>query len=82
MAVAYMFLLELQHIPGLRELDASAIAARFADDFEVPPKFDDVEVGGGEADGQGEANDERVIGGSTGSGSGDTNGDPPPTSPT
>jgi putative Mg2+ transporter-C (MgtC) family protein len=36
MAVAYMFLLELQHIPGLRAFDASAIAARFANDFEAP----------------------------------------------
>jgi putative Mg2+ transporter-C (MgtC) family protein len=36
MAVIFMFLLELQHIPGLRAFDASAIAERFANDFEVP----------------------------------------------
>jgi putative Mg2+ transporter-C (MgtC) family protein len=36
MAVIFMFLLELQHIPGLRNFDASAIASRFANDFEVP----------------------------------------------
>ncbi len=48
MAVAYMFLLELQHIPGLRALDASAIASRFRDDFEVPLTFDDTGMGGGE----------------------------------
>jgi putative Mg2+ transporter-C (MgtC) family protein len=35
-AAIFMFILELQHIPGLRILDASHIAARFADDFEVP----------------------------------------------
>jgi hypothetical protein len=48
MAAAYMFLLELQHIPGLRALDASAMASRFADDFEVPRKFDGEGVGGSE----------------------------------
>jgi putative Mg2+ transporter-C (MgtC) family protein len=47
MAVASLFLLELQHIPGVRQLDASAIAARFADDFEVPRKFEDEGVGEG-----------------------------------
>jgi len=36
MGAIYMFLLELQHIPGLRFLDASAIAARFANDFDAP----------------------------------------------
>jgi putative Mg2+ transporter-C (MgtC) family protein len=36
MAAAMMFLLELQHIPGLRALDASAIASRFANDFDKP----------------------------------------------
>jgi putative Mg2+ transporter-C (MgtC) family protein len=35
-AVAFMFMLELQHIPGLRSLDASTFAARFANDYEAP----------------------------------------------
>jgi putative Mg2+ transporter-C (MgtC) family protein len=35
-AVIFMFLLELQHIPGLRSLDASHIASRFANDYESP----------------------------------------------
>jgi putative Mg2+ transporter-C (MgtC) family protein len=35
-ALVFMFLLELQHIPGLRALDASTIAARFANDYEGP----------------------------------------------
>ena len=34
--VVFMFMLELQHIPGLRFLDASTIAERFANDYEVP----------------------------------------------
>jgi putative Mg2+ transporter-C (MgtC) family protein len=47
MAAAYMFLLELQHIPGLRAFDASAIAARFANDFEVPtPSLVDTDTTG------------------------------------
>jgi putative Mg2+ transporter-C (MgtC) family protein len=53
MAVAYMFLLELQHLPGLRSLDASAMASRFADDFEVPRKVNDKGVGGSESEGDG-----------------------------
>jgi putative Mg2+ transporter-C (MgtC) family protein len=32
----FMFMLELQHIPGLRFLDASNFAARFANDYEAP----------------------------------------------
>jgi putative Mg2+ transporter-C (MgtC) family protein len=36
-AVVFMFMLELQHIPGLRSLDAGAFADRFANDYE-PPK--------------------------------------------
>jgi hypothetical protein len=36
MAAIFMFILELQHIPGLRDLDASHIADRFANDFDVP----------------------------------------------
>jgi putative Mg2+ transporter-C (MgtC) family protein len=39
-AVVFMFMLELQHIPGLRSLDASTFADRFANDYE-PPKPDD-----------------------------------------
>jgi putative Mg2+ transporter-C (MgtC) family protein len=35
-AAAFLFMLELQHIPGLRFLDASTYAARFANDYEVP----------------------------------------------
>jgi hypothetical protein len=35
-AAAFMFMLELQHIPGLRFLDASTYAARFANDYEAP----------------------------------------------
>jgi putative Mg2+ transporter-C (MgtC) family protein len=34
MAAIFMFILELQHIPGLRVLDASHIADRFANDFD------------------------------------------------
>jgi putative Mg2+ transporter-C (MgtC) family protein len=34
-AVIFLFMLELQHIPGLRSLDASTIAARFANDYEA-----------------------------------------------
>jgi putative Mg2+ transporter-C (MgtC) family protein len=34
--VIFLFLLELQHIPGLRAVDASAIAQRFANDYESP----------------------------------------------
>jgi putative Mg2+ transporter-C (MgtC) family protein len=37
---AFLLILELQHIPGLRFLDASAIAARFADDFETPLRLE------------------------------------------
>jgi putative Mg2+ transporter-C (MgtC) family protein len=36
MAAIFMFILELQHIPVLRDLDASRIADRFANDFDVP----------------------------------------------
>jgi putative Mg2+ transporter-C (MgtC) family protein len=39
-AVVYMFMLELQHIPGLRAFDASAFADRFANDYE-PRQPDD-----------------------------------------
>jgi putative Mg2+ transporter-C (MgtC) family protein len=35
-AVIFMFMLELQHIPGLRDLDASTFAERFANDYEGP----------------------------------------------
>jgi putative Mg2+ transporter-C (MgtC) family protein len=35
-AVVFMFMLELQHIPGLRFLDASTVADRFANDYEAP----------------------------------------------
>jgi putative Mg2+ transporter-C (MgtC) family protein len=35
-AAGFLFMLELQHIPGLRFLDASTYAARFANDYEVP----------------------------------------------
>lgn len=35
-ALAFMFMLELQHIPGLSSLDASTFAARFANDYETP----------------------------------------------
>jgi putative Mg2+ transporter-C (MgtC) family protein len=34
MAAIFMFILELQHIPGLRVLDASHIADRFNNDFD------------------------------------------------
>jgi putative Mg2+ transporter-C (MgtC) family protein len=36
MAAIFMFILELQHIPFLRDLDASHIADRFANDFDIP----------------------------------------------
>jgi hypothetical protein len=35
-AAIFLFMLELQHIPGLRFLDASSYAARFANDYEAP----------------------------------------------
>jgi putative Mg2+ transporter-C (MgtC) family protein len=35
-AAIFLFMLELQHIPGLRSLDASIFAARFANDYETP----------------------------------------------
>jgi hypothetical protein len=35
-AAGFLFMLELQHIPGLRFLDASTYAARFANDYELP----------------------------------------------
>jgi putative Mg2+ transporter-C (MgtC) family protein len=35
-AAVFLFMLELQHIPGLRSFDASTYAARFANDYEVP----------------------------------------------
>jgi putative Mg2+ transporter-C (MgtC) family protein len=35
-ALAFMFMLELQHIPGLRFFDAGNFAARFANDYEAP----------------------------------------------
>jgi len=35
-AAGFLFMLELQHIPGLRFLDASTYAARFANDYEAP----------------------------------------------
>lgn len=34
-AIGFLFMLELQHIPGLRFLDASTYADRFANDYEV-----------------------------------------------
>jgi putative Mg2+ transporter-C (MgtC) family protein len=47
MGAIFMFLLELQHIPGLRRFDASAIAGRFTNDFEVPvPALVDPETPG------------------------------------
>jgi putative Mg2+ transporter-C (MgtC) family protein len=36
-AIGFLFILELQHIPGLRFLDASTYADRFANDYEVRP---------------------------------------------
>jgi hypothetical protein len=36
MAGIFMFILELQHIPGLRVFDASHVADRFNNDFESP----------------------------------------------
>jgi putative Mg2+ transporter-C (MgtC) family protein len=36
MGVAFLLMLELQHSPGLRFLDASTFAARFANDYETP----------------------------------------------
>jgi putative Mg2+ transporter-C (MgtC) family protein len=36
LAVIFLFMLELQHIPGLRFLDASSFASRFANDAEPP----------------------------------------------
>jgi len=33
---AFLFMLELQHIPGLRFFDASTYADRFANDYETP----------------------------------------------
>jgi putative Mg2+ transporter-C (MgtC) family protein len=39
--VIFMFMLELQHIPGLRFLDASTFAARFENDYEVPLRAND-----------------------------------------
>jgi putative Mg2+ transporter-C (MgtC) family protein len=48
--VIYMFMLELQHIPGLRFLDASTIASRFRNDYEdpiVPSATRDGDVPGG-----------------------------------
>jgi putative Mg2+ transporter-C (MgtC) family protein len=33
---AFLFMLELQHIPGLRVFDASTYADRFANDYETP----------------------------------------------
>jgi len=35
-AAGFLFMLELQHIPGLRFLDASTYAARFRNDYELP----------------------------------------------
>jgi putative Mg2+ transporter-C (MgtC) family protein len=35
-ATGFLFMLELQHIPGLRFLDASTYAARFRNDYELP----------------------------------------------
>jgi putative Mg2+ transporter-C (MgtC) family protein len=34
--IVFMFMLELQHIPGLRFLDASTFAERFENDYEAP----------------------------------------------
>jgi putative Mg2+ transporter-C (MgtC) family protein len=34
-AAGFLFMLELQHIPGLRVFDASTYAARFANDYEL-----------------------------------------------
>jgi putative Mg2+ transporter-C (MgtC) family protein len=81
MAIAYMFLLELQHIPGLRALDASAIAAHFADDFEIPLKFDDEPVGESQGDVQNVADGGGA--GEGGAGESHQHGtDPPATTPT
>jgi putative Mg2+ transporter-C (MgtC) family protein len=35
-AAGFLFMLELQHIPGLRFLDASTYADRFRNDYELP----------------------------------------------
>jgi putative Mg2+ transporter-C (MgtC) family protein len=57
MGVIYMFLLELQHIPGIRSLDASAIAARFTNDFDVPvPTLADPETPAADGSGGGGSN--------------------------
>jgi putative Mg2+ transporter-C (MgtC) family protein len=50
-AAIFLFLLELQHIPGLRALDASAIAHRFANDFDSPPGVGAAGAGAGAAGG-------------------------------
>jgi putative Mg2+ transporter-C (MgtC) family protein len=50
LAAAFMFILELQHIPGLRFLDASTFASRFANDYEVPLKSQ-ADVSGARIDG-------------------------------
>jgi putative Mg2+ transporter-C (MgtC) family protein len=53
-AIGFLFMLELQHIPGLRFLDASTYADRFANDYEVrlgePAKGTAAQAGGGGGD--------------------------------
>jgi putative Mg2+ transporter-C (MgtC) family protein len=71
--IVFMFMLELQHIPGLRFLDASSYAERFENDFEAPlrggaPAGDGASGGGGG-------------GGSTATGPDDGTPGPPPTGP-
>jgi putative Mg2+ transporter-C (MgtC) family protein len=48
--IVFMFMLELQHIPGLRFLDASTFAERFENDYEAPLRGGS---GGGSGSGSG-----------------------------
>ena len=50
--VAFLFVLELQHIPGLRFLDASTYADRFANDYETRLPLRERDAAGAPVDGR------------------------------
>jgi putative Mg2+ transporter-C (MgtC) family protein len=80
--IVFMFMLELQHIPGLRFLDASTIAARFANDYETPlPGIAGAPGPAGVAGAPGLHGAEADAGNGGGATPGDTAPEPPPAGP-
>jgi putative Mg2+ transporter-C (MgtC) family protein len=82
-AIGFLFMLELQHIPGLRFLDASTYADRFANDYEVrlgerPANGIAAQAGPGAASGAGAGAGAGDVAGRPAQGAADGRGTAPP----